>query len=68
MCVLVKELINELGVLDKCEIKNCENPMFKMELMKMGYMGVPLLVIGNQEILGFDREKIELAIKGEFDV
>jgi glutaredoxin-like YruB-family protein len=31
----------------------------RKELMKKGYRSVPLIVIDDEEILGFDKEKIE---------
>ena len=63
-CDSVKELLKQHDLLDKCEIKNIdENKKYKIELMKYGYMAVPLLIIGNQEILGYDKYKIESAIK-----
>lgn len=30
----------------------------RKELIKKGYRSVPVIVIGNEEILGFDKEKI----------
>lgn len=30
----------------------------RKELMKKGYRSVPVIVIGDEEILGFDKEKI----------
>lgn len=66
-CESVKELLKEHNLLDKCEIKNVKEPLYKKELMRYGYMSVPLLIIGNQEILGYDKDKIESAIKEEFN-
>ena len=34
----------------------------KKELMKKGYMSVPLIIIDDQEILGFDRERISVLL------
>lgn len=34
----------------------------KKELIKMGYMGVPIIFIGDEIIEGFNREKIENAL------
>lgn len=66
-CDDVKELLRQHKLLDKCEIKNIEEPLYRKELMRYGYMSVPLLIIGNQEILGYDKDKIESAIKEEFN-
>jgi glutaredoxin len=37
----------------------------RKELMAKGYMGVPVLIIGDEEIVGFDKEKIDKAIEGK---
>ena len=66
-CESVKELLKQHNLLDKCEIKNAKEPIHKKELMKRGYMSVPLLIIGDKEILGYDKDKIELAIKEELN-
>lgn len=34
------------------------------ELRGMGYSSVPVTVVGNERIVGFDRQKIEQALKG----
>jgi glutaredoxin-like YruB-family protein len=31
----------------------------RQELMSMGHMGVPVIVIDGEEIVGFDKEKID---------
>ncbi len=31
----------------------------RKELMEMGHMGVPVLVIDGEEIVGFDKDKID---------
>lgn len=66
-CDSVKELLKQHDLLDKCEIKNIEEPLYRKELMRYGYMSVPLLIIGKQEVLGYDKDKIESAIKEEFN-
>lgn len=62
-CESVKELLKQHDLLDKCEIKNVKNPIYKKELIKHGYMSIPLLIIGEQKILGYNKDEIELAIK-----
>jgi glutaredoxin len=42
----------------KFEEKNVENNDFRKELINMGYRGVPIIVIDEIEIVGFDKEKI----------
>ncbi len=34
----------------------------RQELMSMGHMGVPVIVIDGEEIVGFDKEKIDEAL------
>jgi glutaredoxin len=34
----------------------------RKELMNMGHMGVPVLVIDGEEIVGFDKEKIDASL------
>lgn len=34
------------------------------ELRGMGYSSVPVTVVGNERIVGFDRQKIERALQG----
>ena len=39
------------------------NPEARKELMKKGYRSVPLIIIDNEEILGFDKEKVALLLE-----
>jgi len=36
-----------------------KDPQARKELMDMGYMGVPVIIIDGEEILGFDQPRIE---------
>lgn len=67
-CDSVKNLLKEKNVFEECEIRDVSNIENKRELMKLGYMGVPLLLIGGKEISGFKKDEVELAIKEEFNV
>lgn len=60
-CVSAKEYLTEKGV--EFEEKNVQtNPEARQELMKMGHMGVPVLLIDGEEIVGFDKPKIDAAL------
>lgn len=60
-CVMAKEYLAEKGV--EFEEKNVQTDKeARQELMKMGYTGVPVVVIGEEEIVGFDKAKIDEAL------
>ena len=60
-CVMAKEYLAEKGI--EFEEKNVQTDKeASQELMKMGYTGVPVVVIGDEEIVGFDKAKIDEAI------
>ncbi len=57
-CVSAKEYLKEKGV--KYTEKNVQTDKeARKELMAMGHMGVPVLVINGEEIVGFDKDKID---------
>lgn len=57
-CTLAKDYLTELGV--EYEEKNIQRDNeARKELMEMGHMGVPVIVIGEEEIVGFDKAKID---------
>ena len=57
-CAALKQFLHERNV--AFEIRNVsENKDYKKELMKMGYMSVPVTVIDNTVVVGFDKEKLE---------
>lgn len=57
-CVTAKNYLNEKGI--EFEERNVQtDPEARKELMAMGHMGVPVLVIGGEEIVGFDKDKID---------
>ncbi|GFN36548.1 glutaredoxin family protein [Tepidimicrobium xylanilyticum] len=57
-CVSVKEYLEEKGV--SYTEKNVSTDVdARKELMKMGHMGVPVTIIDGQEVVGFDRNKLD---------
>lgn len=57
-CISAKEYLKEKGV--EYTEKNVQTDKeARKELMAMGHMGVPVLVIDGEEIVGFDKEKID---------
>ncbi|MDR7869658.1 MAG: glutaredoxin family protein [Tissierellaceae bacterium] len=60
-CTLAKNYLDERGV--SYTEKNVQtDKTARQELMGMGHMGVPVLVIDGEEIVGFDKDKIESAL------
>lgn len=56
-CVLAKNYLNENNI--EFEEKNVgTDPVAKQELQERGYRNIPLIVIGDEEVLGFDQERI----------
>lgn len=56
-CGAAKEYLKEKGV--SYEEKNIKEPAYRKELMALGFMSVPVLKIGEEVVLGFDKEKID---------
>lgn len=57
-CVSAKNYLEEKGV--EYKEKNIQTDKdARKELMSMGHMGVPVLVIDGEEVVGFDKEKID---------
>lgn len=57
-CVTVKDYLKEKGV-DYTERNVQTDTEARKELIKKGYMGVPVVVVGEEEIQGFDKAKLE---------
>lgn len=57
-CVTAKEYLNGKGV-SYTEKDIQTDKVARKELMGMGHMGVPVLVIDGNEVVGFDKEKID---------
>ena len=57
-CTLAKNYLTEKGV--SYTEKNVQTDKeARKELMAMGHMGVPVLLVDGQEIVGFDKEKLD---------
>lgn len=57
-CVTAKDYLKEKNV--EFTEKNVQtDPEARRELIKMGHMGVPVIVIDGEEIVGFDKAKID---------
>ncbi|MBM7615230.1 glutaredoxin [Alkaliphilus hydrothermalis] len=54
----MKEFLSEKGV-DFSEKNVQDDVAARKELMKMGIMAVPVVKIGEETVVGFDKEKIE---------
>lgn len=57
-CTLAKNYLEEKGV--AFVEKNVQTDKdARAELMSMGHMGVPVLVIDGEQIVGFDKDRLE---------
>lgn len=57
-CTMAKDYLKEKNI--DFEEKNIqEDKAARDELMKMGHLGVPVIVIDEEEIVGFDQRKID---------
>ncbi len=60
-CKLAKDFLEKNGV--AFEEKNVgKDAVARDELAKKGYMGVPVICVGEEEILGFDQGKLKSAL------
>ncbi|OHW61442.1 glutaredoxin-3 [Andreesenia angusta] len=60
-CVTAKEYLKEKNV--EFVEKNVQTDAeARKELIKMGHMGVPVIVIDGEEIVGFDKARIDSLI------
>ncbi len=60
-CVSAKSYLTENGV--EFEERNIQTDNeARKELMEMGHMGVPVLIIDEEEIVGFDKNRIDNAL------
>lgn len=57
-CVSAKDYLNEKGV-EYTERNVQTDKEARKELMAMGHMGVPVLIIDGEELVGFDKDKID---------
>lgn len=61
-CHMAKDYFNEINV-TYTEKNVSEDPAARKELMKMGYMSVPVIKIEEEIVVGFDKAKIEELLK-----
>nr|WP_242943854.1 glutaredoxin family protein [Peptoclostridium litorale] len=61
-CHMAKEYFDEKGIAYEEKSVSADSSARK-ELMKMGYMSVPVIIIGEETIVGFDKQKIESLLK-----
>ena len=60
-CVSAKQYLSENGV--EFEERNVQTSAdARQELMQMGHMGVPVILIDDEEIVGFDKDRIDGAL------
>lgn len=57
-CISTKEYLKEKGV-EYTDMNVQTDKEARKELMAMGHMGVPVLIIDGEEIVGFDKDKID---------
>ena len=57
-CTLAKSYLDEKGV-EYIERNVQTDKEARKELMGMGHMGVPVIIINGEEIVGFDKDKID---------
>lgn len=57
-CISAKKYLEEKGI--EYTEKNVQTDReARKELMDMGHMGVPVLIINGEEVVGFDKERID---------
>lgn len=60
-CTMAKDYLKEKGV--EFEEKNVQiDKEARSELMSKGYTGVPVICIGEEEIVGFDKARLDNAL------
>lgn len=57
-CSMAKDYFKEKNI-EYSEYNVSENPQYRKDLMKKGYMSVPVIIIGGEEVIGFDKGRIE---------
>ncbi len=60
-CHLAKDFLTEKGF-EFTEKNISEDKEAMLELRKKGYAGVPVIMVDDTEVLGFDQEKLEKAL------
>ena len=58
-CTFVKKVLTENGI--PFDLRNiAENVVYQKELERFGFLGVPVTVVGDRAVKGFNPELIEL--------
>lgn len=61
-CHLAKDYLNE-NKIEFTEKNVSTDPAARKELMSQGYMGVPVIFVGDEVIQGFDKDRLEALLK-----
>jgi len=62
-CTQAKDFFKEKGIKFKEKNVDADESVRKEAIEKSGQMGVPVILIDDKVIMGFDKEKIEAALK-----
>lgn len=57
-CSTAKQYLSEKGV-EYIEKNVQTDPSARKELIQKGYMGVPVIIVGDEEMVGFDKNRLE---------
>jgi len=60
-CVKLKEILKNKG-LKYTEYNINKNLEAKKELIKMGYMSIPVMIVDGEHVLGLDLSRVELLL------
>ena len=60
-CIMAKEYLKNRNVEYK-EYNISKNSEARKELIRMGYMSVPVLMIDGEHVLGFDLKRMEMLL------
>lgn len=61
-CHMAKDYLNEINVAFE-ERNVSSDPAARKELMSKGFMGVPVIYVGDEIIQGFDKNKLDELLK-----
>ncbi len=61
-CHAAKDFLQSIHI-DYTEKNVSTDPEARKELIKKGFMGVPVIVVGEQTIQGFDKTKLENVLR-----
>ena len=57
-CFTAKDYLSEKGI-EYVEKNIQTDPSARKELMQKGHMGVPVIIVDNEEIVGFDKTRLD---------